>query len=288
MVVQRTRVVPTVWVVRSGGTGLWFAVRGALTPFGLSTDGRYAFRSRYEPLITNCEPVPPFDHFLVLDKPLGLSSAAALNRVKRRLPRGTKLGHAGTLDPLATGVLVCLVGKATKRSDAVMGMPKQYEGVVRLGATSATDDAEGPIEPCDGAMPTRDDAERSLQKFVGQIEQMPPAFSALKIDGRRACDRVRDGQTIELKPRIIRIDAIALLDFAPPDLRIRVDCGKGTYIRSLARDIGTALGTGGYLAELRRTRVGPFDLTRSATLEALEQDGIDRFLIPAADVKPGD
>jgi tRNA pseudouridine55 synthase len=228
-------------------------------------------------------PVSPLDHFLVLDKPLGISSAAALNRVKRLLPRGTKLGHAGTLDPLATGVLVCLVGKATKRSDAVMGMPKQYEGVVRLGATSATDDAEGPIESHGGAMPaTREAAQQVLQTFVGQIEQMPPAFSALKIDGRRACDRVRDGQTVELKPRLIRVDAIELLDFAPPDLRIRVDCGKGTYIRSLARDIGAALSTGGYLAELRRTRVGPFDLARSATLDALQHDGIEQFLIPAA------
>lgn len=230
------------------------------------------------------EIVLTFDHFLVLDKPLGLSSASALNRLKRSLPRGTKLGHAGTLDPLATGVLVCLLGKATKRSDAVMGMPKQYEGVVRLGATSATDDAEGPIEPHPGAMSTREQVAGALQQFVGQVTQMPPAFSALKVRGRRACDRVRDGQVVELQPRVVRIDAIELLDFAAPDARIRVDCGKGTYIRSLARDIGAVLGTGGYLAELRRTRVGPFDLSRSTTLEGIASEGIERHLIPAGEV----
>jgi tRNA pseudouridine55 synthase len=228
----------------------------------------------------------PYNHFLVLDKPLGLSSAAALNRVKRSLPRGTKLGHAGTLDPLATGVLVCLVGKATKRSDAVMGMAKQYEGVVRLGATSDTDDAEGPITPTSmpWTVPDADGVRAVLRTFVGSISQMPPAFSALKIAGRRACDRVRDGQSVELKPRIIRIDAIELLAITGTDVRIRVDCGKGTYIRSLARDIGNGLGSGGYLAELRRTRVGAFDLARATTLEAIERDGIDPFLIPASEI----
>ena len=239
------------------------------------------------------------DHFLVLDKPLGLSSAAALNRVKRHLPRGTKLGHAGTLDPLATGVLVCLVGRATKRSDHIMGLGKTYKATIRLGAVSATDDAEGPItEPPERPGSAEriaelrvmfesnpDVAERMVRQalagFVGTIEQLPPAFSALKVAGRRACDRVRDGQTVELKARPVRIDAIDLLGLSWPELRIRVDCGKGTYIRSLARDIGAALGVGGYMSGLVRSRVGPFTLDRSATLEALQDRGIEPFLISA-------
>ncbi len=241
--------------------------------------------------------------FLIVDKPLGLSSAAALNQVKRLLPRGTKLGHAGTLDPLATGVLVALVGRATKMSDRVMGQPKQYEALIRLGATSLTDDAEGPITPTIGAPPaigappvtgapptnfSREQIEVVLQRFVGTISQMPPAFSALKIAGRRACDRMRDGQTVELKPRDVRIDRIELLDTTgadksvAADLRIRIDCGKGTYVRSLARDIGEALGCGGYLAGLIRTRVGPFRIELAATPEQLARDGVEKHLKPVA------
>ncbi|MFT3788762.1 MAG: tRNA pseudouridine(55) synthase TruB [Tepidisphaeraceae bacterium] len=224
-----------------------------------------------------------FDHFLVLNKPLHLSSAAALNRLKRTLPRGTKLGHAGTLDPLATGVLVALLGRATKQSDRVMGLGKTYEATITLGARSETDDAEGPITP-DETPPTsssRDDVLATLTKFVGHIEQLPPAFSALKVGGRRACDRVRDGQTVELKPRVIRIDAIDLLELDWPTVRIRVDCGKGTYIRSLARDIGVALGTNGYLSGLVRSRVGPFDLAKSVDPDAGVEAIVEK-LIPVS------
>lgn len=222
------------------------------------------------------------DGFLILDKPTGISSAHALNRVKRSLPRGTKLGHAGTLDPLASGVLVAMVGRCTKLCERVMGQPKQYEAVIRLGETSATDDAEGPISPADqsDAPPTREQVEATLVRFVGTIEQMPPPFSALKVAGKRACDRVRAGEVVELKPRTIRIDAIDLLEFTWPTLAVRIGCGRGTYVRSIARDVGAALGTGGYLASLRRTRVGPFALDRAATLEALAEQGVEPFLLP--------
>jgi tRNA pseudouridine55 synthase len=202
--------------------------------------------------------------------------------VKRLLPRGTKLGHAGTLDPLASGVLVAMVGKYTKRCEEVMGQPKQYRAVLRLGATSATDDAEGPItvrEPT-GAIPTISDIDAVLKDFVGTIQQLPPAFSAIKVGGRRACDRIRAGETVALKPRSIRIDAIERLDYAWPDLAILVDCGRGTYIRSLARDIGERLGVGGYLGGLIRTRVGRFGLEDAATLEALAEAGVETFLQP--------
>lgn len=221
------------------------------------------------------------DGFLNLNKPLGVSSAHLLNKVKRHLPRGTKLGHAGTLDPLASGVLVAMVGKYTKRCEEVMGQPKQYRAVIRLGATSATDDAEGPITPAEtpSAPPTSALVAEVLTRFVGVIEQLPPAFSALKVGGKRACDRVRAGETVELKPRSIRIDQLLLETYAWPDLTILVDCGRGTYIRSLARDIGAALDTGGYLAGLVRTRVGGFHIEQAATLEMLAEKGVDPFLL---------
>jgi tRNA pseudouridine55 synthase len=224
------------------------------------------------------------DGFLNLDKPLHLTSAHLLNKVKRLLPRGTKLGHAGTLDPLASGVLVAMVGKYTKKCEEVMGQPKQYRALIRLGATSITEDAEGPITPLDPAPapPGVAQVDAVLSHFLGTIEQLPPTFSALKIGGKRACDRVRAGEVVELKPRSIRIDAIARLDYAWPDLTILVDCGRGTYIRSLARDIGAALGTGGYLAGLVRTRVGAFRIEESVSLETLIEKGIEPFLIEGA------
>lgn len=223
------------------------------------------------------------DGFLILDKPLQMSSAYLLNKVKRFLPKGTKLGHAGTLDPLASGVLVAMVGKYTKLCETVMGQPKQYRAIIRLGATSETEDAEGPITVRDGltTQPGVEQIDAVLASFLGTIQQMPPAFSALKIGGKRACDRVRAGETVELKPRSIRIDAIARLDYAWPDLTILVDCGRGTYVRSLARDIGAALGTGGYLAGLVRTRVGAFRIENAASLEMLAEKGVEPFLVSA-------
>ncbi len=221
------------------------------------------------------------DGFLNLDKPLHMSSAYLLNKVKRFLPRGTKLGHAGTLDPLASGVLVAMVGKYTKLCETVMGQPKQYRAIIRLGATSETEDAEGPITLRDDitTQPSGEQIDAVLAIFLGNIQQMPPVFSALKIGGKRACDRVRAGETVELKPRAIRIDAIARLDYAWPDLTVLVDCGRGTYVRSLARDIGASLGTGGYLAGLVRTRVGQFRVEESASLEMLAEKGVESFLI---------
>lgn len=227
------------------------------------------------------------DGFLNLDKPLNISSAQMLNRVKRLLPRGTKLGHAGTLDPLASGVLVAMVGKCTKRCETVMGQPKQYRAIIRLGATSATDDAEGPITLLDPPPPPppAEQVDSVLATFLGTIQQLPPAFSAIKLGGKRACDRIRAGETVELKPRPIRIDSIIRLDYAWPDLTVLADCGRGTYIRSLARDIGIALGVGGYLAGLVRTRVGGFRIEEAVSLETLMEQGVDRFLI-APEVMP--
>lgn len=227
---------------------------------------------------------------LNLDKPAGASSARLVARVKRLLPRGTKIGHAGTLDPFATGVLLLLVGKATKSCELLMDAPKQYEAVVQFGATTETDDPESPAAPWTpaggGALspPTREAIEAALLSFVGQILQRPPAYSALKVGGRRAYDLARKGEEPALEARPVRVYAIELLDYAWPRLALRIDCGRGTYIRAIARDLGQALDVGGHLAELRRTRVGPFRIEQAAKPETLERDGILAHLqsVPAA------
>jgi tRNA pseudouridine55 synthase len=214
-----------------------------------------------------------------LDKPAGISSAAAVARVKRLLPRGVKIGHAGTLDPFATGVLLLLVGKATKLCERLMSEPKQYEAVITLGATTETLDPESPeITTPDARDPGRSEIERALATFIGEIQQVPPAYSALKIAGRPAYDRVRAGQTVNLEARTVRVYGISLLDYHWPAAHVRIDCGRGTYIRSIARDVGNALAVGGYLRQLRRTRVGPFRIEQSVTLDRLHKEGTSPHL----------
>ena len=209
-----------------------------------------------------------------LDKPAGITSARAVDAAKRLLPRGTKIGHAGTLDPFATGVLLLLVGRATKWCERLMDAPKQYEATVKLGATTATDDPESPEAPVEGPVPTPADVAAALVRFTGTILQRPPVFSAMRIDGRRAYDLARRGAPVELEARPVRVCGIELLDYTYPLLRLRIDCGRGTYIRSVARDLGEALHTGGYLTQLRRTRVGEFIVGSSVGLERLKSDGV--------------
>lgn len=217
---------------------------------------------------------------LNVDKPAGVTSAAVVGRVKRLLPRGTKIGHAGTLDPFATGVLLLLIGKATKRCEALMGAPKQYLATVKLGATTATDDPESPEQVLPSATPvSREALLAALAAQTGAIQQMPPVYSALKVGGRRACDRVRAGQTVELRPRTVQVYGIELLDYTWPLARLKIDCGRGTYIRAIARDIGAALGVGGYLTELRRTRVGQFDVGHAVRVEDLSAETLPGYLI---------
>jgi tRNA pseudouridine55 synthase len=221
------------------------------------------------------------DCIINLDKPAGLSSARAVARVKRLLPRGVKIGHAGTLDPFATGVLLLLIGKATRQCERLMDSPKQYEATIKLGATTPTDDPESVATETPGAVaPALDAIIAALPAFTGQITQLPPTFSALKIGGRRAYDLARKGKPVELSPRTVRVDAIELLDYAWPLLRVKIDCGRGTYIRAIARDLGAALGVGGHLTELRRTRVGEFHAADSVTLEQLAEQGIERHVLP--------
>jgi len=218
-----------------------------------------------------------------LDKPAGMTSARAVSRVKRLLPRGARIGHAGTLDPFATGVLLLLVGKATKSCEQLMGQRKGYEATVRLGARSATDDVEGPIETVEVAQPPElETVQSACAQFVGAIEQRPPAFSAMKVGGRRAYKLARQGETVEIKPRTVNVYSVELLDYAWPAARLRVECGRGTYIRAIARDLGEALGVGGYLTQLRRTFIGRFDVRDAVTLDNILADGVESHLNPVS------
>lgn len=199
---------------------------------------------------------------LCFDKPLGWTSFKVVGHARYHICRRIgvkklKVGHAGTLDPLATGVMIVCTGKATKRIEEFQYHTKEYIATIRLGATTPSFDLEHEI---DATYPTghitRELVESVLQQFVGEIEQVPPAFSACKVDGNRAYDLARKGQDVELKPKLLVIDEIELLECSLPDIRIRVVCSKGTYIRALARDIGVALDSGAHLTALRRTRVG--------------------------------
>ncbi|GFI06159.1 tRNA pseudouridine synthase B [Muribaculaceae bacterium] len=201
-------------------------------------------------------------HTLLIDKPLGWTSFDVVKRVRGILTRRYgvkrfKVGHAGTLDPLATGVMLVCTGRATKEIDTLQAGVKEYVATMALGATTPSFDLETEI---DATYPTghitRTLVEETLKRFTGSIEQIPPAFSAVKVDGKRAYKMARKGQTPDLKPKTLQIDELQLLDFKPEEITVRVLCSKGTYIRALARDIGLALGSGAHLTALRRTRVG--------------------------------
>lgn len=203
---------------------------------------------------------------LVIDKPPGLTSREAVNRVQRWFPRRTKIGHTGTLDPLATGVLVLCLGSATRLAEYVQRMSKTYHSTFVLGARSDSDDADGTITETDGASDPGEDAVRAgLAQLVGTQEQVPPAYSAAHVEGQRAYDLARRGETVHLAARTIDVYAIDVVRYHWPEVEVEVRCGKGTYIRSLARDLGAMLGVGGYVRVLRRTRVGPFTPEQAAT-----------------------
>jgi len=219
---------------------------------------------------------------LVLDKPLGLTSRAAVDRVQGWFPRGTRIGHTGTLDPLARGVLVLTLGAATRLGEYVQRMGKTYRTTICLGTRSATDDAEGPLEQvADAPVPDRAAVDRVLPAFLGNVAQVPPAFSAAKVAGRRAYALARRGADVTLEPRLVHIERIDILAYAYPQLELEVHCGKGTYIRSLARDLGEHLGCGGYVTALRRLRVGPFDVAGALPLDA-NREAAWAHLLPLA------
>lgn len=213
----------------------------------------------------------PLHGWLVLDKPLGLSSTQALGRA-RKLLGGKKAGHGGTLDPLASGVLPLAFGEATKLIPYVMDGEKEYLFSVRWGEQRTTDDAEGEVMASSDCRPTENEIRAVLPRFSGEIDQTPPTFSAIKVAGQRAYDLARAGKPPEMEARKVQIHGLELLscpDAQTADFRVR--CGKGTYVRSLARDLALNLGTFGYVSALRRTKVGPFTLESAISLDKLAE-----------------
>jgi tRNA pseudouridine55 synthase len=208
--------------------------------------------------------------FLVLDKSPGITSRDAVNVVQNAFPHGTKIGHAGTLDPLATGVLVLAVGKATRLIEYVQRMEKVYDALIELGGRSTTDDADGAVTPtANAALPSRAQLDDAVHAFVGRIAQVPPAFSAAKIEGRRAYALARRGADVALAARQVLVHEFRVERYEPPTVAASVRCGKGVYIRALARDLGERLGCGGLIRALRRQRIGPFRVADAVPLDAV-------------------
>ena len=225
--------------------------------------------------------------FLVIDKPIGMTSRDVVNRAAGWVPKHWRIGHTGTLDPLATGVLVLAVGQGTRLAEFVQDQPKVYRCEVFLGASTTTDDSEGERTPGPRtSLPDRDEVAAALAGFLGMIEQTPPAFSAAHIGGRRAYRLARQGRPELPAPRTVRVDRIDILRFDPPIVELEIESGKGTYIRSLARDLGEILGTGAYVAALRRLRVGPFLTEYACDLDATTEQA-SRHLRPLKEAVVG-
>lgn len=202
---------------------------------------------------------------MLIDKPLRWTSFDALNKVRRLMK--AKIGHCGTLDPLATGLLICCTGKMTKRITDYQKQEKEYTGIIHLGATTPTYDLESEpqdFKPVDGL--TEDQIREATQAFTGDILQIPPAHSAIKKDGKRVYELAREGKEVKLDPRPVTIVTFELTKIALPEVHFRVQCSTGTYIRSLANDFGAALGCGGYLQELRRTKIGEYKVEDALTV----------------------
>ena len=211
------------------------------------------------------------DGFINFYKPVGMTSMDAVRRIKRLSGVRRKVGHAGTMDPLARGLLPICVGQATRLMDYVISGTKQYRMDIRLGAVTNTYDAEGEVVETGSAFGiTRDQLERGIEPFVGSIQQIPPMYSAVKFQGQRLYKLARAGKEVEREARTVEIHQIRVLEFAPPSLTLLVDCGRGVYMRSLAHDLGQVLGCGGYVTDLERLRCGGFDSEASVTLEQLE------------------
>lgn len=221
---------------------------------------------------------------LYINKPLNWTSFTLVRKLRNKLCRKLgikklKVGHAGTLDPLATGVMIVCTGKKTKLIESFQYQTKEYIATIKIGETTPSFDLETAV---DGVFPvehiTQELVEVKLKDFIGEIEQVPPTYSACKVDGKRAYEFAREGQDVELKPKLLVIDEIELLDYSFPEIRVRVVCSKGTYIRALARDIGVALGSGAHLTALERTRIG--EVTLDQCIEgSLIEEFVDALII---------
>ena len=214
----------------------------------------------------------PVDGWLILDKPIGMTSTHAVSRLKR-IFNAKKAGHAGTLDPLASGILPVAFGEATKTVPFVQDGVKAYRFTVRWGIETDTDDADGRSVQTSDLRPPINTVADLLPAFTGTIMQTPPAFSAIKIAGERAYDMARDGEVVNLAPRAVTIDALSIVDTTRDETTFVTECGKGTYVRAIARDLGRLLGCFGHISALRRTRVGPFEEADAVTFAALETSG---------------
>lgn len=211
----------------------------------------------------------PVHGWVIVDKPQGVTSTQVVGLV-RRIFDAQKAGHAGTLDPMATGVLAIALGEATKTVPYAMDSQKTYRFTAHWGEARDSDDAEGRVTETSDVRPAREQIEAAIPQFVGEVSQIPPAYSAIKVDGERAYDLARDGAAVELEPRLVQIDEVRLAEVPDPDHAVfEMRCGKGTYVRAWVRDIARALGTVGHVSQLRRTSVGGFSETDSVPLETL-------------------
>lgn len=224
------------------------------------------------------------DGFLVLNKPLGKTSSDCVVFVRKRLPRGTAIGHGGTLDPMASGVLPVCVGAATRLFDYIIDKQKTYVAELQLGVVTDTQDATGAVVERRSVNVTEADVRAALPRFIGEIWQTPPMYSAIKRGGKRLYELARRGESVEVAPRACRVDGVRLTaSLGDGRYRLEVDCGKGVYIRTLCHDIGAYLGCGGHMATLARTRAGVFTLENALTLEevdALGAEGLEARLLP--------
>ena len=216
------------------------------------------------------------DGIILIDKPSGMTSFGVVARVRRkrseRAGKKIKVGHTGTLDPFATGLMILVIGKETKNAETYSKLDKVYEATFRLGQTSTTGDPEGEISNVSDHKPTEGEVAEALTKFKGEIQQTPPAFSAIKIDGQRAYKLARAGEAVEMPVRTVTIHSLELLNYSYPEVRVRAHVSSGTYIRTLAEDIGKVLETGAYCTQLRRTKIADWSIKDAKTLSAL---GID-------------
>lgn len=215
------------------------------------------------------------DSVLLIDKPAGITSFGVVARVRRRLSehlgKKAKVGHTGTLDPFATGLMIIVTGKECRNAMNYSKLDKEYEAVIRLGQTSSTGDPEGELTDVSNTQPTKEAVEAALERFRGEITQKPPIFSAIKINGRRAYDLARKGEAVEMPERTVNVYELELLDYTYPDVRVRAHVSSGTYIRSLAVDIGEVLETGAYCSELRRTKIAEWNVADATTVDVFMQ-----------------
>lgn len=235
------------------------------------------------------KPAKEMEGVLLVDKPSGITSHDVVHRLRRKLQM-KRIGHAGTLDPLATGLLIMLIGKATRISQYLISLDKVYEGEVTLGVTTNSQDAEGEVMETRPVPPLDEAQLRAVMKsFLGDQYQTPPMFSAVKIDGVPLYKLARKGEEIEREPRFIRVAAFELVSFASPKLTFRLACTKGTYVRTIAHDLGQKLGGGAHLSALRRTGSGKFDIAQCVTLDAIEAlalPEIEKKLLPVHEAAP--